>query len=51
MQRIGKFILKMLGWLLMLPIYFYKFAISPFTPASCRHEPTCSQYAIEAIKI
>ncbi len=51
MQQIVKFIFKILGWLLMLPIYFYKFAISPFTPASCRHEPTCSQYAIDAIKI
>ena len=32
-------------------IYFYKYAISPLTPASCRHTPTCSQYAVEAITI
>jgi len=31
-------------------IYFYKSAISPHTPASCRFVPTCSQYALEAIK-
>jgi len=31
-------------------IYFYKTAISPHTPASCRFVPTCSQYALEAIK-
>ena len=40
---------KSLGWLLMLPIRFYRKFISPFTPPSCRFTPTCSQYAIEAI--
>jgi hypothetical protein len=39
-----------LVWLLTLPIYFYKACISPFTPASCRFTPTCSQYALEALK-
>jgi len=32
-------------------VYFYKYAISPLTPASCRHIPTCSSFMIEAIKI
>ena len=40
-----------LSRLLMLPVYFYKYAISPMTPASCRHIPSCSEYAIEALKI
>lgn len=31
-------------------VRFYQYGISPFTPASCRFEPTCSQYAIEAIQ-
>ncbi|MBW8326739.1 MAG: membrane protein insertion efficiency factor YidD [Prolixibacteraceae bacterium] len=51
MNPIIKFILKALGWMLMVPVYFYKYAISPLTSPSCRHEPTCSQYAIDAIKI
>ncbi|WP_235934441.1 membrane protein insertion efficiency factor YidD [Sunxiuqinia indica] len=51
MRDFRKWILKALGWLLLLPVYFYKYAISPFTSASCRHVPTCSQYAVEAIKI
>ncbi|TKG93390.1 membrane protein insertion efficiency factor YidD [Puteibacter caeruleilacunae] len=38
-------------WLLSLPIHFYRHAISPWTPASCRHVPTCSQYALEALKV
>lgn len=24
-------------------------AISPYTPPSCRHVPTCSQYGLEAL--
>lgn len=28
----------------------YKYFISPFLPPSCRFMPTCSQYAIEAVK-
>ena len=35
---------------LLAPIYFYRAFISPLTPPSCRFTPTCSQYAIEAIK-
>ncbi len=32
-------------------VKFYQGAISPFFPASCRYTPTCSHYAIEAIKV
>lgn len=35
--------------LLILPIRFYQGAISPLLPAVCRYQPTCSQYAVEAI--
>ena len=37
-------------WLLSLPIYFYRYCISPLTPPSCRFTPTCSQYALEALR-
>jgi putative membrane protein insertion efficiency factor len=33
------------------PIRFYRAFISPLFPAACRFQPTCSQYAIEAIRI
>lgn len=39
------------SYLLLLPIYFYRMAISPMLPPSCRFTPTCSTYAIEAIKM
>ena len=35
--------------LLLAVISFYRNAISPLTPPSCRFTPTCSQYAYEAI--
>ena len=35
--------------LLLLPIRLYQYAISPLMASHCRHFPTCSQYAIEAI--
>jgi len=31
-------------------IWFYRNCISPLTPAACRYTPTCSQYAVEAIR-
>jgi len=49
---------KVIDWIrwiliriLMVPVYVYKYVISPMTPASCRHIPSCSEYAIEALKI
>ena len=40
----------MLAKLIIYIIYFYKSAISPLLPASCRYKPTCSTYSIEALK-
>lgn len=35
--------------LLMGMVRFYRAAISPWTPPSCRYTPTCSAYALEAL--
>ncbi len=32
-------------------IRLYQKTISPIMPGTCRFEPTCSQYAIEAIEL
>lgn len=34
---------------LIAPIRFYRYFLSPMLPPSCRYTPTCSQYAIEAL--
>jgi hypothetical protein len=33
-----------------LLIKVYKYAISPVLPSSCRFYPSCSEYAIDALK-
>jgi len=40
---------KILTYPFILIIRFYQIAISPYTPASCRFEPTCSHYSAEAL--
>jgi len=36
--------------ILIAPVRFYQRFISPAFPPSCRFEPTCSNYMIEAIE-
>lgn len=38
------------AWLLILPIRFYQRFITPYTPATCRYYPTCSAYAVSALR-
>lgn len=40
----------MLARILTGAIIVYQKTVSPFTPASCRYTPTCSQYAREALE-
>lgn len=36
--------------LLVALLRFYKAAVSPLLPPSCRFVPTCSEYAMEAVE-
>ena len=36
--------------LVILPIQFYRYAISPLMASHCRFYPSCSCYALEAIE-
>lgn len=40
----------MLGRFFILLVRGYQYAIRPFLPNACRFTPSCSAYAIEAIK-
>jgi len=35
---------------LLILVWFYKIVLSPLMPATCRYQPTCSSYMIEALK-
>lgn len=48
--RFSHFLNSSFSLLLIAPIRFYQRFISPLTPPSCRYTPTCSQYAVEAIR-
>lgn len=41
---------KTISHIVLLPVYFYRYCISPLTPPTCRFAPTCSEYAIEAVR-
>jgi len=36
--------------LVMLVIRIYQLALSPYLPGWCRYQPTCSQYALDALR-
>src|SRR5574344_231951 len=42
--------MRLLSYILLLPIFLYQRLISPILPNSCRFTPTCSNYAVQAIR-
>jgi uncharacterized protein len=36
-------------WLMIQVVLLYRVALAPILGGSCRYEPSCSQYAIDAI--
>ncbi|MBP7357922.1 MAG: membrane protein insertion efficiency factor YidD [Prevotella sp.] len=50
LKNIYRLISHLIVLVLCIPIFFYQRCISPFTPSSCRFTPTCSQYAVEALR-
>ena len=41
---------RILVFPLIVLVRFYQLCISPLLPPSCRYTPTCSQYALEALR-
>jgi putative membrane protein insertion efficiency factor len=46
-----RWIRGLLVFLLTLPVRLYQWGISPFLPRTCRYYPSCSQYALEALRV
>jgi len=42
--------LRILNYIFIFPVKIYQYTISPLLGNNCRHQPTCSQYTIEAIQ-
>lgn len=49
-QRFKQGAKRVLASPLILLVRFYQVCLSPLKPPSCRFTPTCSQYAIEALR-
>lgn len=41
---------RAVSWVLIGLVRLYQARISPLLPRTCRHQPTCSQYMVEAIR-
>jgi putative membrane protein insertion efficiency factor len=39
-----------LAWILSLPVRAYRLIFSPWVGFNCRYDPTCSAYAMEALR-
>lgn len=40
---------KIIRHIFLIPVYIYRYSISPLKPPTCRYTPTCSAYAVEAV--
>lgn len=50
LQRSLRVVKRIVAYPLILLVRFYQVCISPLKPPSCRFTPTCSQYALEALR-
>ena len=50
MKELSFFLFYLLGWPLILLIRVYQWVLSPLIGPKCRYQPTCSHYAVEALK-
>lgn len=41
---------RVVNFIFLLPVYGYRYGLSPLLGPRCRFQPTCSEYAIEAVK-
>lgn len=41
---------RVLRWVVLAPVVFYQRFISPGIPRRCKYEPTCSRYAVDAVR-
>lgn len=50
MRKLWKAFRTGLMWLMWALVRFYQICLSPLLPDSCRFTPTCSEYALQALR-
>ncbi|MGC6534372.1 MAG: membrane protein insertion efficiency factor YidD [Parvibaculales bacterium] len=41
---------RVVTFIVLLPVYLYRYGVSPLLGPRCRFQPTCSEYAVEAVR-
>jgi len=49
-RRLAGTLVQPLTWAMLALVYLYRYTLGPMLPPSCRYEPSCSAYALEAIR-
>lgn len=42
---------SLLAWPMLALVWLYRLLISPFLGSNCRYSPSCSQYALDALRL
>ncbi len=50
LRRAARSLMRLPGMALLGLLWLYQHVISPLTPPTCRYYPSCSQYAVIAIR-
>ena len=50
-RRVGRWLGRMLGWVMIGLVRLYQLVISPLLGPRCRFWPSCSSYTMEAIQV
>ncbi|MGD8306132.1 MAG: membrane protein insertion efficiency factor YidD [Ignavibacteria bacterium] len=49
-KQIGKYLIFILTVPIIILIKLYQLIVSPLFPSSCRYTPTCSNFALQALR-
>ena len=50
-ETLGDTLRRLGQWTASAPVHVYRWTLKPLIGAECRHLPTCSEYALDAIRI
>lgn len=49
-RRVGRVAVLVPRYLVLVPVYLYRWLVSPMLPDTCIYTPSCSEYTVRAIR-